>query len=57
MHRFAFLILFCTLDCLLVVYGARLPEVQGSKGEEKVSKSYIKSRNPRVVLGVSIACM
>ena len=55
MERLLLLILFI-LQCLLMSSCARLPDVRGSKFEEEV----IKSRNPRVIGGVSmpvIACI
>ena len=54
MERLLLLILFI-LQCILMSSGARLPDVRGSKFEEEI----IKSRNPRVIGGVSmpvIAC-
>ena len=48
MERFIALLLFI-LQCIYVTSGARLPDVRGSKLEEEI----IKSRNPRVIGGVS----
>ena len=48
MERFIALLLFI-LQCNYVTSGAGLPDVRGSKLEEEI----IKSRNPRVIGGVS----
>ena len=49
MQRFSLPVLFTILSWH-VVYGARLPEVDGSKLEGEI----INSRNPRIIGGVSI---
>ena len=41
---------FCIVQYLYVAYGARLPDVQGSKLEAES----INSRNPKLLFGVSV---
>ena len=48
MDRFSGLLLLM-LQCIYITSGARLPDVRGSKFEEEI----IKSRNPKVIGGVS----
>ena len=48
MERFMVLFLFL-FQCIYITSGASLPDVRGSKLEEEI----IKSRNPRVIGGVS----
>ena len=48
MERFLSLLLLM-LQCIYITSGARLPDVLGSKFEEEI----IKSRNPKVIGGVS----